>query len=50
MFYINAIEVQRIWDEEDEVLKEAVAVWGILPRGGTELKKKGLEGQCSKYH
>ena len=36
---INAVEVQGIWDEEDEVLKEAIAIWGILPKGVTELKK-----------
>ena len=23
---INAVEVQGIWDEEDEVLKEAIAI------------------------
>ena len=40
---INALEVQGIWDEEDEVLKEEIAVWGILPQGVTELKKKVLE-------
>ena len=40
---INALEVQGIWDEEDEVLKEVIAVWGILPQGVTELKKKVLE-------
>ena len=32
---INAVEVQGIWDEEDEVLKEVVVVWGILPKGVT---------------
>ena len=30
---INAVEVQGIWDEKDEVLKEAIAIWGILPKG-----------------
>ena len=40
---INAVEVQGIWDEEDEVLKEAVAVWGILLKGVIELKKMVLE-------
>ena len=40
---INAVEVQGIWDEEDEALKEAIAVWGILPKGVTELKKRVLE-------
>ena len=33
---INAMEVQGIWDEEDEALKEAVAVWGILLKGVTK--------------
>ena len=40
---INAVEVQGIWDEEDEVLKEAMAIWGILPKGVIELKKRVLE-------
>ena len=40
---VNAIEVQGIWDEEDEVLRNAVAVWGILPKGMTELKKRVIE-------
>ena len=30
-------------DEEDEALKEAVAIWGILPKRVTELKKRVLE-------
>ena len=40
---INAIEVQGIWDEKDKVLKEAIAIWGILPKGVIELKKRVLE-------
>ena len=40
---INAMEFQGIRDEEDEVLKEAIAIWGILPKGVTELKKRVLE-------
>ncbi|KAK9988974.1 hypothetical protein SO802_029213 [Lithocarpus litseifolius] len=28
---VNAMEVQGILDEEDEILKNAVAVWGIPP-------------------
>ena len=40
---INAMEVQGIWDEEDVALKEAVAIWGILLKGVTELKKRVLE-------
>ena len=30
-------------DEEDEVLKNAVVVWGILPKGISELKKRVIE-------
>ena len=40
---VNAMEVQGIWDEEDEVLKNAVVVWGILPKGISELKKRVIE-------
>ena len=40
---VNAIEVQGIWDDEDEILKNAMAVWGILPRGITKLKKRVVE-------
>ena len=40
---VNTMEVQGIWDEEDEMLKSAVAVWGILPKGMIELKKRVLE-------
>ena len=40
---INTVEVQGIWDEKDEVLKEAIAIWGILPKGVTELKERVLE-------
>ena len=40
---INVVEVQGIWDEEDEALNEAVAIWGILPKGVMELKKRVLE-------
>ena len=40
---INAVEVQGIQDEEDELLKEAIAIWGILPKGVAELKKRVLE-------
>ena len=36
---INAVEVQGIWDEEDELLKEAIVIWGILLKGVTKLKK-----------
>ena len=40
---INVVEVQGIWDEEDEVLKNVVAMRGILPKGITELKKRVME-------
>ena len=33
---VNVVEVQGIWDEEYEVLKEAIAIWGILPKGVAE--------------
>ena len=36
---VNTIEVQGIWDEENELLKNTVSVWGILPKGITKLKK-----------
>ena len=39
---INVMEVQEIWDKEDEVLKEAIAIWGILPKRVMELKKNFL--------
>ena len=29
---VNAVEVQGIWDEEDEMLKSVVVVWGTLPK------------------
>ena len=45
---INAMDVQGIWDEEDEFLKEAVAIWGILPKGVTELKRRVLEDNVAK--
>ena len=35
---VNVMEVQEIWDEEDEVLKNVVVVWGILPKGITKSK------------
>ena len=40
---VNTVEVQGIWDEEDKMLKSVVAVWGILPKGMTELKKEVIE-------
>ena len=44
---INAVEVQGIRDEEDELLKEAIAIWGILPKGVAELKKRVLENNVA---
>ena len=41
---VNVVEVQGIWDEEYEILKSVVAIWGILLKGVTELKKRVLEG------
>ena len=46
---INAVEVQGIWDEEDEVLKEVVAIWGILSKGVTKLKKRVLEDNVANF-
>ena len=40
---VNVVEVQGIWDEEDEALKEAVALWEILSKGVMKLKKRVLE-------
>ena len=45
--YINVVEVQGIWDEKDEALKEVVAIWGILLKGVTELKKRVLENNVA---
>ena len=45
--YINVVEVQGIWDEKDEALKEVVAIWGILPKGVIELKKRVLENNVA---
>ena len=39
----NVVEVQGIWDEEYEILKSVVAIWGILPIGMIKLKKRFLE-------
>ena len=33
------VEVQGIWDEEEERLKSAIAMWGIAPKGMFEFKK-----------
>ena len=40
---VNAVEVQGVWDDKDEILKNAVAMWGILPKGMTELRKRVVE-------
>ena len=44
---VNAVEVQWIWDEEDEILKNVTAVWGILPKRITELKKRIMENNMA---
>ena len=44
---INVVEVQGIWDEEDVLLKELIAILGILPKGVTKLKKRVLENNVS---
>ena len=44
---VNAVEVQEIWDEGDEILESMVAVWGILPKGMTKLKKRVLKGNMA---
>ena len=40
---VNAVEVHGVWDDKDEILKNAVAMWGILPKGMTELRKRVVE-------
>ena len=40
---VNAVEVQGIWDDEDEILKNKVAMLGILPKGMTELRKRVVD-------
>ncbi|KAK9997967.1 hypothetical protein SO802_017570 [Lithocarpus litseifolius] len=35
---VNAVDVRGIWDDEDEILKNAEAMWGLLPKGITKLK------------
>ena len=40
---VNVVEIQGIWDEEDENLKSAIAVWRILPKGMSKLKKRILD-------
>ena len=40
---VNMVEIQGKWDEEDENLKSATTMWGILPKGMSELKKMILK-------
>ena len=40
---VNVVDVHGIWDEEDEVLKNVVTVWGILSKGITEMKRRVIE-------
>ena len=44
---VNVVEFHWIWDENDEILKNAVAVWGILPKGIIELKKRIVENNVA---
>ena len=44
---VNVVEIQGIWDEEDEALKEALAIWGILPKGVTKSKKRVFENNVA---
>ncbi|KAK9998033.1 hypothetical protein SO802_017636 [Lithocarpus litseifolius] len=44
---VNMVKVQGIWNDEDEILQNAMAVWGILPKGITELKKRLVEDNVS---
>ena len=40
---VSVVEVQGIRDVEDEILRNVVAVWGILPKGMIELRKRVVE-------
>ena len=40
---VNMVEIQGIWAEEYEILKSFIAIWRILPKGMSELKKGILE-------
>ena len=40
---VNMVQIQGKWDEEDENLKSATTMWGILPKGMSELKKMILK-------
>ena len=44
---VNVVKVQGLWDKKDEFLKNAMAVWGILPKRMTELKKRVIEGNVA---
>ena len=45
---VNAVEVQGIWDDEDEILKNKVAMLGILPKGMTELRKRVVDDNVAR--
>ena len=53
---VNTVEVQGIWDEKDKVLKNAMVVWGILPKGMAKLKRRVIEDnmanitKCVKHY
>ena len=40
---IDTVEIQGIWDGKYENLKSAIAVWGIVPKGMSKLKKRMQE-------
>ena len=44
---VNAVEIQGIWDDEDEILKNTMAMWGILHKGMTELRKTFMEDNAA---
>ena len=40
---VNIVKIQGIWDEEDEKLKSAIAMCGIVPKEMSGLRKRILE-------
>ena len=40
---VNIVKIQGIWDEEDEKLKSAIAMCGIVPQEMSGLRKRILE-------
>ena len=37
---VNVVEVQGIWDDEDEILKNTMVVWGDTPQRNDRIKEK----------